>query len=326
MAKCDSVPNRFVRSSDKKFSIQINPTSPSIVDLSLAQIEDIATAALYEHNRQVRAGSVNVKKNAPETSVSIVSLPGVPALCVKHFKNRGAGYTIKGIFRATHGVRAFQGGEDLFRRGFTLAPPIALIRNMRFGISFEEWLVMPIIPEAEELDRYMVKLIRKGWPTEEKLDFLNSFANFLRDLHSSGIFHTDLKTCNIMVFEDCNQKQAANSGVRGVPRIRFSLLDYDDVRVCKGVLGGKIRAKNLSQLFLSTPSAIDLDDRIRFFNQYFSSCDRLNIDKKRLLEMIFARIDGKTLLYVGPEGDISENWTIINKGKDCVDNFLKMRK
>ncbi len=123
MAKCDSVPNRSVRSSDNKFSIQVNPTSLSIVDLSLAQIEDIATAALYEHNRQVRSGSVNVKKDAPETSVSIVSLPGAPALCVKHFKNRGTGYTIKGIFRATHGVRAFQGGEDLFRRGFTFGPP-----------------------------------------------------------------------------------------------------------------------------------------------------------------------------------------------------------
>ncbi|MFA6223698.1 MAG: serine/threonine-protein kinase [Desulfomonilaceae bacterium] len=322
MAKCDSLPNRFVRSSDNKFSIQVNPSSLSIVDLSVAQIKDIATAALYEHNRQVRSGSVNVKKDAPETSVSIVSLPDAPVLCVKHFKNRGTGYTIKGIFRATHGVRAFQGGENLFRLGFTLAPPIALIRNMRFGISFEEWLVMPILPEAEELDRYMVKRIRKGWPKEEKLDFLNYFANFLAHLHSSGVFHTDLKTCNIMVFEDSNQKQAANSGARGVRRIGFSLLDYDDVRVCKGAVGCKIRAKNLSQLFLSTPSAIDLDDRMEFFNQYFSSCYRLNIDKKRLLEMMFARIDGKTLLYVGPEGDISENWTIINKGKECVDNFL----
>lgn len=322
MAKCDSVPNRSVRSSDNKFSIQVNPSSLSILDLSLAQIEEIAVVALYEHNRQVRSGSVNVKKNAPETSVSIVSLPGAPALCVKHFKNRGTGYTIKGIFRATHGVRAFQGGEDLFRRGFTLAPPIALIRNMRFGISFEEWLVMPILPEAEELDRYMVKLIRKGWPIKEKLDFLNSFANFLADLHSSGVFHTDLKTCNIMVLEDSDQKQAVNSGARCVRRIGFSLLDYDDVRVCKGAVGCKIRAKNLSQLFLSTPSAIDLDDRMEFFNQYLSSCDRLNIDKKRLLEMIIARIDGKSLLYVGPEGDISENWTMSNKAEECVDNFL----
>jgi serine/threonine protein kinase len=323
MAKCDSVPNRSVRSSDNKFCIQVNPSSVSIVDLSLAQIEDIATAALYEHNRQVGSGSANVKKNALETSVSIVSLPGAPALCVKHFKNRGTGYTIKGIFRATHGVRAFQGGEDLFRLGFTLAPPIALIRNMRFGISFEEWLVMPILPKAEELDRYMVKLIRKGWPIKEKLDFLNSFANFLAHLHSSGVFHTDLKTCNIMVFEDTSQKQAVNSGEEA-RRIGFSLLDYDDVRLCKGAVGCKIRAKNLSQLFLSTPSAIDLCARMEFFNQYFRSCDRHNIDKKRLLEMIFARIDGKSLLYVGPEGDISENLTMGHKAEECVDNFLKI--
>ena len=322
MAKCDSVPNRSVRSSDNKFSIQINPTALSIVDLSLAQIEDIATAALYEHNRQVRSGSANVKKNAPETSVSIVSLPGAPELCVKHFKNRGTGYLIKGIFRATHGVRAFQGGENLFRLGFTSVPPIALIRNIRFGISFEEWLVMPILPEAEELDRYMVKLIRKGWPKEEKFDFLNFSPSFWRDLHSSGVFHTDLKTCNIMVFEDTSQKQATNLGERA-RGIGFSLLDYDDVKVFKGAVGCKIRAKNLSQLFLSTPLAVDLCARMEFFNQYCRSCDRHNIDRKRLIEMIIARIGGKSLLYVGPEGDISENWTMSNKGEECVDNFLK---
>jgi serine/threonine protein kinase len=195
---------------------------------------------------------------------------------------------------------------------------------MRFGISFEEWLVMAILPEAEELDRYMVKLIRKGWPIEEKRDFLNSFARFLADLHSSGVFHTDLKTCNIMVFEDINLEQATNSGARSVQRIGFSLLDYDDVRACKGAVGCKIRAKNLSQLFLSTPSAVDLDDRKEFLNHYFRSCDRHNIDKKRLLEMIVARIDGKTLLYVGPEGDISENWTMGSKAEECVDNFLKI--
>ena len=63
--------------------------------------------------------------------------------------------------------------------------------------------------------------------------------------------------------------------------------------------------------------------RMEFFNQYCSSCDRLNIDRKRLIEMIIARIDGKSLLYVGPEGDISENWTMSNKGEECVDNFLK---
>jgi Lipopolysaccharide kinase (Kdo/WaaP) family len=324
MAKCDSVPNRPVRSSENKFSIQVNPSSLTIVDLSLAQIEDIATAAVYEHNRQVSSGSVNVKKNAPETSVSIVSLPGAPELCVKHFKNRGTGYLIKGIFRATHGVRAFQGGENLFRLGFTSVSPIALIRNMRFGIPLEEWLVMAILPDAEELDRYMVKLIRKGWPTEERLDFLNSFANFLARLHNSGVFHTDLKTCNIMVFKDSNLEQATNSGAISVQRIGFSLLDYDDVRVCKGAVGCKIRAKNLSQLFLSTPSAVDLDDRKEFINQYLRSCDTHNIDKKRLLEMIFARIDGKSLLYVGPEGDISENWEMGSKAEECIDNFLKI--
>jgi hypothetical protein len=96
--------------------------------------------------------------------------------------------------------------------------------------------------------------------------------------------------------------------------IRFSLLDYDDVRRFRNDVNCKMRAKNLAQLFLSSPSAIDLNDRLEFFDRYIKASANIDCDKNGLMKMILKRIKGKSLLYVGPEGDISEDWP----GEDLI--------
>ena len=299
-------------------SIEISPCSQSIIDIGPENIEAIALIVIDEHHRQIQGGSENVRKNAPETSVSIVSIENYPVLCVKHFKYRGAGHAAKCLFRSTHGLRAFRSGTYLFNHGFTAAASLALIRNSRFMITIEEWLVMVAVPDSKELDRYMVNRIRKGWPKEEKWKFLDNLARFMAGLHESGVFHTDLKTCNILVSGQWSSGSdiRASEG-RELPPKCFSLLDYDDVRVLKDVVDIRMRAKNLSQLFLSTPSDIDMDDRMKFLNRYLLACSKTNIDKRRLLKMVYNRIIGKSLLYVGPEGDISESWPSADELEKC---------
>ena len=127
-------------------------------------------------------------------------------------------------------------------------------------------------------------------------------------LHESGIFHTDLKTCNIIVSGSHSLDHGVGDDLRSGEQLRFSLLDYDDVRRFKNGVNGKMRAKNLAQLFLSSPSAIDLDDRREFLDRYLESSVNIDCDKDGLMQMILKRIKGKSLLYVGPEGDISEAW------------------
>jgi len=264
--------------------------------------------AIDEHDRQIQSGSENVKKNAPETSISIVSIENCPVLCVKHFKYRGAGHAAKGLFRTTHGWRAFHSGAYLFEHGFTAAVPLALIRKSRFMVTIEEWLIMLAVPDSKELDRFMLDRIRKGWPKEEKRKFLDNFARFLAGLHEYGVFHTDLKTCNILVSDQWSSGSDMRAAEgRELPPTCFSLLDYDDVRVQSGAVDVRMRAKNFSQLYLSTPSDIDMDDRMKFLDRYLLACSKTNIDKRRLLKMVCNRIKGKSLLYVGPEGDISES-------------------
>ena len=318
MTKCGSIPrHRFCRLAEN-MSIEISPCSQSIIGLGPENIEAIALSAIDEHHRQIQGGSGNVRKNAPETSVSIVSIPDFPTLCVKRFKYRGINYSIKGLFRNTHGFRALHSGAYLFEHGFTEAGPLAVIRKSRFKVTIEEWLIMLAIPDSKELDRYMVNRIREGWPKEEKWKFLDNLARFMAGLHESGVFHTDLKTCNILVSGQWSSGSdiRASEG-RELPPKCFSLLDYDDVRVLKDVVDIRMRAKNLSQLFLSTPSDIDMDDRMKFLNRYLLACSKTNIDKRRLLKMVYNRIIGKSLLYVGPEGDISESWPSADELEKC---------
>lgn len=290
------------------FHIQIGRHSGSIIDLPAHEIESIAFKAIEEHRHHIELGSKRVKKNSPETAVSIISISGLAPLCVKHFKNRGYGYSFKGAFRPTHGARAIRYGTLLFDAGLTSAVPVALVQKSKWGFVPEEWLVMAAVQDAIELDRYLVGRVRSKWPNDEKRIFIKLFANFLGKLHQCGAFHADLKTCNIVVTSaNLSGRSALQNGNHANP-VSFSLIDYDDVRYYSYGVSLKNRAKNFAQLFLSTPSDINLNDRSKFLRIYLTACDKSEDYGVKLAKAARKRIEGKSLLYVGPEGDISENW------------------
>ena len=107
MLKCDSILKAPPHSPDENISTKISPCAKSILDSPDSEIAVVALAAIDQHDRQIESGCDAVKKNAPETSISIVSIPGLPELCVKHFKDRGAGYSIKGVFRSNTRIKSF---------------------------------------------------------------------------------------------------------------------------------------------------------------------------------------------------------------------------
>ena len=307
------------------FHLQIGRHSRSIIDLPAHEIESIAFKAIEEHRRHIELGSKRVKKNSAETAVSIISISGIAPLCVKHFKNRGYGYSFKGAFRLTHGARAIHCGTLLFDAGLTSAVPIALVQKSKWGFVPEEWLVMAAVQNAIELDRYLVGRVRSKWPDDEKHVFMKLFANFLGKLHQCGAFHTDLKTCNIVVTSaNLYDRSALQNGNHANPA-SFSLIDYDDVRYYRYGVSLKNRAKNFAQLFLSTPSDINLNDRSKFVEIYLDTCDKSKYYGAKLVKAARKRIEGKSLLYVGPEGDISENWPEGRLG-DCYAHGLGKSK
>ncbi|MBI5249872.1 MAG: hypothetical protein HY912_10295 [Desulfomonile tiedjei] len=294
--------------------VNVNPEAKPPLGSSKS-LGELALAALAEHRRIISSGSGSILKNAPESAVTLVELPGYSPLCVKEFRWRGWAHASKGFFRSTQGLRAFRNGGILINSGFGAAFPLALIRERRMGLVRAEWIIMEYLPRARELDRYILTRISEKWTLEEQRGLVRIFGRFMARLHYSGVFHSDLKTCNIMVADSAasqdisaeslsNGNEATATGRHG---IRFFLLDYDDVRFCRGI-SWKQRTKNLTQIFLSTPLAIGAAQRLRFLSEYsFHSGISLK-GRRNLAERVMETAGDRDILYVGFNGDIRENW------------------
>ncbi len=191
-------------------------------------------------------------------------------------------------FRLSKGLKAWLGGNGLKARGVSSIPPLALMeRKSCFG-SAESFLVMEAPEGGEEMDRYILK----GFSgLEEKRVFIKSFARWLSQLHQKGIYHQDMKTCNILV--------SRNGQVWD-----FKLLDLEDVWLNEKVNVKKL-FKNLLQLNTSTPNLITRMDRLRFFRAYREQHPIIRNEKEFLFRLI-KKSKERGIVYVSPHGVVEE--------------------
>ncbi|MBI4965990.1 MAG: hypothetical protein HY913_22110 [Desulfomonile tiedjei] len=293
-------------------TVEIHPQSPGKLHLDAGDIPNFALACLDEHQRLLSESTNAVRKNATESAVTMVGLSGFPEVCVKQFKWRGWTHALKGVFRPTQGARTFRNGWRLQGDGFPVAAPLAWIRKKRLGLVCSEWIVMEVIRGALELDRFVLKRIASKWTPEERRGIVRMFGRLIGSMHSKGIFHSDLKTCNVLVSEDGpKEENPANCEARpsqaGFRPVRFSLLDYDEVRFSASVPRRKT-IKNLVQIFLSTPVAIGAADRLRFLSEYALHVGLTRRERREVALDVLKASEGKEILYVGFEGDIREQW------------------
>ncbi|ODS30252.1 MAG: protein kinase [Candidatus Scalindua rubra] len=137
---------------------------------------------------------------------------------------------------------------------------------------------------------------------EKRRTFINDFAKTIGKMHNQNIFHSDLKTCNIMV------KEKAKS-------FDFTFLDFDKVSFNEQITTHK-RIKNLTQINLSTPRFISTTDRLRFLKEYLSACNAqaglkqysIINEKKSILREIVNFSKTEKILYVSFKGDVTEDW------------------
>jgi serine/threonine protein kinase len=239
-------------------------------------------------------------------------MAGVPPLCVKELRWRGRIHALKGMFRSTQGERTFRNGWKLYEAGVSVPLPLAFVRRVGSGLVKSEWVVMQVIEDALELDRYLVSRISAEWSHEERAGLVRLFGRFLGMIHAKGIFHADLKTCNILVSEDPpDPEDVSQSGtwrpLNPCRPVRFSLVDYDHV-----VFGARMpvrkRVKNLVQICRSTPKALRATDRLRFLNEYALHTDIAPKERRALAQQILEAVRGKEILYVGFDGDVVERW------------------
>ncbi len=296
----------------RDFHISVN--SSAISDLGIPSDEAVRflRRAIIEHEKALESNPAAIRKNAPESRVTVVEFDGGPEVCVKEFRPRGIVHALKGLFRPTHGLATFRNGLRLDEAAVPVARPLGLLRKFSVGLIHTEWVVMEVVPEAVEFDRYVLGKVRAGWPAAEKQAFVRSFGRLIGSLHTKGVFHADLKTCNIVVQENPSPSDSDDRGRSGEPTegdapVRFALLDYDEVDFT-GRMTERRRVKNLVQIFLSAPTALDAKDRMRFLREYAREVGLTAAQKRRIADGVIERARDRTILYVGFDGDVIETW------------------
>ncbi|MBM4309108.1 MAG: hypothetical protein FJ123_20455, partial [Deltaproteobacteria bacterium] len=110
-------------------------------------------------------------------------------------------------------------------------------------------------------------------------------------LHQKGIYHQDMKACNIVVSEN---QQAWD----------FKLLDLEDVRLSEKVNERKL-FKSLLQLNTSIPNFVTRTNRLRFFRAYLRQHPIIRNEKEFLLRLI-KKSKERGIVYVSPSGVVKE--------------------
>lgn len=148
--------------------------------------------------------------------------------------------------------------------------------------------------EGIELDRLLSGITLKGRTVLRiKRNLTDRLGYLIGLLHQKGIFHADLKACNIMV-----KKEDDISSIK--------LVDYDHVRFTN-TLPLKYVVKNLAQLNSSVPRGISRSLRMRFLRAYVSKHPDAP-HKKDLFRMVWEESKDKPIVYVTDHGDRMESW------------------
>ncbi len=288
---------------NRNLTIELHPRASDILGVEEKALPGLVELILQGHAKIVSKRGKSILKDSPESAVSLVILAGIPRVCVKEFRNRGIAHSVKGLLRPTQALRSFRNGARLDELGVGTAVPLALIRKLKFGLPEVEWIIMEAPLDALELDRFILSKFASGWTYSDRKVAAASFGRFMGELHGRGIFHSDLKTCNILVSEGARD----STGQANPEDLVFRLLDYDDVEFGRSVTEKK-KVKNLVQLFLSCPSMAGLKLRLRFIRDYASASALDKSTKRHIIQRAFESCRGKKILYVGFDGDITECW------------------
>ena len=70
------------------YSFEIHPEASTNLNRSEQDVADFVRKAIEEHTRLLSSKSGAIRKDAPESAVTLVNLPGFPGVCVKEFRWR----------------------------------------------------------------------------------------------------------------------------------------------------------------------------------------------------------------------------------------------
>jgi serine/threonine protein kinase len=243
---------------------------------------------MVKGHRQCRSEkSSHLLKFSPEVTVSILGGEG-KKISVKNYHPPKVCDRLKEHFRRSKGMRAWISGNGLRARGFPTLKPLGLMEK-RDGLGLKEsFFFMEVLEGAQELDRF----ISKGFDDfKKKRVFIETFTQWFCHFHKMGLYHKDMKTCNILVSENEDSWD-------------FRLLDLEDVVLDKRVTEKEL-FRSLLQLNTSTPRIMTRSDRLRFFKEYHH-LNPIVRNRKVLLKRLVEESHKRGLVYVSPLGVVIE--------------------
>jgi serine/threonine protein kinase len=242
----------------------------------------------------VRCERQKLLKYSPKTIVSLVAANPANGrrVCVKEYRYKGVSDGLRHLFRQPKGRVSWVAGNALFSRGMSPLKPLAYTERRTLGFLREAFFVTESMADSMEMDRYLIRRFETP-PGGVLRRFIEQFGLWIGNLHRAGIYHRDLKTCNILVRENRDGWD-------------FSLIDLEDVILGRRV-GVEEILRSVVQINCSVPKFFSYGDRMRFLSGYLRAHPAL-MDKRVFVGQVLEESRKRGIVYVSPEGDVMEEF------------------
>lgn len=123
---------------------------------------------------------------------------------------------------------------EAYKRGIPTIFPIAVFARTKFLLYMESFLVLPYDKDVVQID----EAFRNESTIAGKRKLIRQYAEFVRKVHSSGIYQDDFTATNTLVKKE-NENYV------------FALIDFERAKILSSPLSFEQRIKNLVKLFNS---------------------------------------------------------------------------
>lgn len=227
--------------------------------------------AVIMHHRKNLQEEQHLLKCQAKTQVSLAG-----DWCVKSYKRARP-------FATPYAVRAWKGMLTLFFNAIPVPDPEACV-----VFRDKSSLVITRAVNIPTLDKILFHAY-DTFPPAKRHGIPEQLGELIGRLHTLGIYHADLKACNILTDDDS---------------LSFYLIDTDRVRQY-AYLSETRRIRNLLQIHLSIPKHVSRAFRMRFLKGYTKETRE---DAKVLFSKVWGLSRGMEIVYTTDMGDKFERW------------------
>ena len=261
---------RLVRRSLKPGSFSETLKTPEYTVILKRGVAIDLDRVIMAHRKNIQEQK-NLLKCQDKTQVSCVG-----EWCVKSYQRSRP-------FTTPYAIRAWKGILTLYFNGLPVPEPVAyVVFRDKSSLLITRMFDLPTLDKIlfHDYNNFLPDL-RHGIPEQ--------LGELIGRMHTLGIYHADLKACNILADKD---------------RLTFYLTDTDKVRQYR-YLAEQRRIKNLIQIHLSIPKHVSRAFRMRFLKGYTKETRE---DAKVLFSKVWGLSRGMEIVYTTKMGDKFERW------------------